>query len=235
MTDGRTGEALPAVTVLRRLDNFVIRPSNVPVRHDCHDRPTTRASADAGLSTRAGLLTTYAPTAMQTDIRALRRFRNALVYARALISALVARPDVLFQQSGRTILWGKIRRASICLIPGLAVQLKHKHGLVGGCVSCGTSCNLLFRCPHWDPASHLCSIYDDRPMTCRQFPMTPADLLDRDLAAGTMGCGYRFVGNNAGTRPSSQSDGKMSTVRAETTAGQHTQSLRRVRADRIDR
>jgi hypothetical protein len=172
---------------------------------------------------------------MQTDVRVLRRIRNALVYARAMISALVARPDVLFQQSGRTILWGKIRRAAICLIPGLALQLKHKHGLAGGCVSCGTSCNLLFRCPHWDPSSHLCSIYDDRPMTCRQFPMTPADLLDRDLASGTMGCGYRFVGTSGGTRSSRQSDGKMITMRRETTAGQNTRALRHVRADRIDR
>jgi Putative zinc- or iron-chelating domain len=235
VTDGATGEALPVATVRRRLDSIFLRQSNVPVHQDGGSRPPTGLSPAARLSTRATLTTAHAPPRMQTKVRVLRRTRNALVYAHAMISALVARPDVLFQKSGRTILWGKIRRALICLIPGLAVQLKRKHGLAGGCVSCGTSCNLLFRCPHWDPASHLCSIYDDRPMTCRQFPMTPADLVDRDLASGTMGCGYRFVGNNGGTRPAWLSEGEMITMRRETTAGRHAPALRHVRAERIDR
>jgi Fe-S-cluster containining protein len=77
--------------------------------------------------------------------------------------------------------------------PGLASHLKRKHGLTGGCASCGASCNLLFKCPHWDEASRLCSIYEDRPIACRMFPITPADLRDRDLAASGTKCGYSFV------------------------------------------
>ena len=84
----------------------------------------------------------------------------------------------------RTIIWGKIRRTMIGCVPGLALHLKRKHGLTGGCTSCGASCNLLFRCPHWDEESRLCSIYEDRPIVCRLFPITPSDLRDRDLAAG---------------------------------------------------
>ena len=45
--------------------------------------------------------------------------------------------------------------------PGLASHLKRKHDLTGGCTSCGASCNLLFKCPHWTEGSRRCSIYED--------------------------------------------------------------------------
>jgi hypothetical protein len=223
--DDRIGVVLPVATVRRRLDSIVVRPSNALMRHDCYDRPAMDASAEAPRSMRGGLLTTHAPK--RTNVRALRRIRNALVYARAMVRALVVNPRVLWHAGQRAILWGKIRRALICLIPGLALHLKQKYGLAGGCVSCGTSCNLLFRCPHWNPSSHLCSIYDDRPMTCRQFPVTPADLRDRSLASGTTDCGYRFVRNDSGTRPSWQSDEKTIMVRHENIVGQPARTLLR--------
>jgi hypothetical protein len=103
------------------------------------------------------------------------------------------------RKTERRIIWGKIRRAIICCVPGLALHLQRKHGLAGGCVSCGASCNLLFRCPHWDEKSRLCSIYDDRPLTCRVFPITPSDISDRDLASTTTRCGYSFVQKASGS------------------------------------
>jgi Fe-S-cluster containining protein len=123
---------------------------------------------------------------------AFRRIRYAARYLRAFVLAIVADPAVVLRKSGRTIIWGKMRRTMIGWVPGLALHLKRRHGLTGGCTSCGASCNLLFRCPHWDAESRLCSIYEDRPIVCRLFPITPSDLRDRDLAAGATTCGYSF-------------------------------------------
>ena len=123
---------------------------------------------------------------------AIRRIRYAVRYLRAFMSTIVVDPEVILRKTGRTIIRGKIRRAMIGCIPGLASQLKWKYGLTGGCISCGASCNLLFKCPHWDEGSRRCSIYEDRPMACRMFPITPADLRDRDLAASGTTCGCSF-------------------------------------------
>ena len=122
-----------------------------------------------------------------------RRIRHAARYLCALLSAIGTDPDAILRQPGRTIIRGKIRRAMIGCVPGLALNLRRKHGLTGGCTSCGASCNLLFTCPHWDKESRLCSIYEDRPLACRMFPITPADLRDRSLAASGTKCGYCFV------------------------------------------
>lgn len=96
----------------------------------------------------------------------------------------------LFSSTGRILLAGKIRRILLCLVPAVARKVKKKHQLEGGCVSCGVSCNLLFPCPQWDAKTRLCTIYDDRPLVCRLFPITPADLRDRDLASPHSSCGY---------------------------------------------
>jgi len=137
--------------------------------------------------------TMTAPRSPARVWRVLRRLRYLASYLRSFMWVVVLRPEVLWRQTERTILWGKIRRAAICCVPGLALHLKRKHRLTGGCTSCGTSCNLLLRCPHWDEPSRLCSIYDDRPLTCRLFPITPSDLKDRDLASSGPRCGYAFV------------------------------------------
>ncbi len=93
---------------------------------------------------------------------------------------------------GRTQIRGKARRSFISLFPGWAVRLQKKHGIQGGCTSCGASCKLLFQCPHWDETSHLCSVYEDRPDVCRQFPVTPTDIRDRNLVRKDVPCGFTF-------------------------------------------
>ena len=126
-------------------------------------------------------------------VRAFRRIRHLARYLHAFMRMILVDPEVIWRKTDRTIFWGKIRRVLIGCIPGLAFRLKRKHGLTGGCISCGASCNLLLQCPHWDEESRLCSIYDDRPITCRLFPITPSDIRDRDLASNSTTCGYSFV------------------------------------------
>lgn len=93
---------------------------------------------------------------------------------------------------GRKLIWGKFRRFIFSVVPPFAVYLQKKYGLSGGCVSCGASCKLLFRCPHWDDRSHLCTVYEDRPNICRLFPITPADIRDRNLVLAGKDCGFTF-------------------------------------------
>jgi hypothetical protein len=95
-------------------------------------------------------------------------------------------------RAGRLLLLGKLRRVLICLVPGLPEALRRRHRIAGGCARCGTSCNLLIRCPHWDTQSGLCTIYDDRPDVCRFFPITPADMRDLALMERGTKCGYAF-------------------------------------------
>ena len=101
----------------------------------------------------------------------------------------------LGSRKGRTLIWGKARRLVLSAVPPLARALQRHYGLKGGCQNCGASCQLLFKCPHWDDRSRLCSVYQDRPNICRLFPITPADIRDRNLVAGKsrQACGYNFA------------------------------------------
>ncbi len=107
-------------------------------------------------------------------------------------AAVFSRKGVL-SKDGRILIRGKLRRLFICSVPLLARYLRAHYKLEGGCNSCGASCNLLFRCPHWDVDSHLCTVYESRPRVCRMFPITPSDLRDRDLALRHTACGYQFA------------------------------------------
>ena len=98
----------------------------------------------------------------------------------------------LGSHSGRLLIWGKARRVFISFFPSWAMALRKKHGFTGGCTSCGASCNLLFRCPHWNAQTHLCSVYEDRPNICKLFPITPADIRDRNLVLKDVPCGYKL-------------------------------------------
>jgi len=98
----------------------------------------------------------------------------------------------LGSSKGRKLIWGKFRRVCFSLIPPLSRYLHERYGLSGGCVSCGASCKLLFQCPHWDESSHLCGVYEDRPSICRLFPITPADIEDRNLVLADKSCGFIF-------------------------------------------
>lgn len=125
-------------------------------------------------------------------ITAARRAWYALERLPPFLAAAFSAGDGLLSAHGRTLIWGKIRRYFLCLCPPLAHFLREKHGLTGECSNCGASCNLLFRCPHWDGRSRLCLVYEDRPAVCRLFPITPADIRERDLVARQSGCGFSF-------------------------------------------
>lgn len=116
------------------------------------------------------------------------------------VRAVFSRGGV-FTREGRLLIRGKVRRLLICSVPPLARRLRAHYGLQGGCNSCGASCNLLFRCPHWDRDSRLCTVYESRPRVCRMFPITPADLRDRDLVLPQTVCGFHFAAENKGIRP----------------------------------
>jgi len=103
----------------------------------------------------------------------------------------------LGSRSGRQLIRGKLRRFTLSAVPSLARALQRHYGLTGSCARCGASCQLLFQCPHWDGASQLCTVYEDRPNVCRLFPITPADLSDRDLVAPQHACGLAFVRKSA--------------------------------------
>ena len=165
------------------------------------------------LRRQAYALTFRTTNSPRPQARAIRKIRYSVRYLRAFTAAIVADPGSVWRKKERTIIWGKIRRTIIGCVPGLALHLKRKHGLTGGCISCGTSCNLLFRCPHWDEKSRLCSIYEDRPITCRLFPITPSDIADRDLAAKGSACGYTFVPENPRWDRSRKSDNLVVVVR----------------------
>ena len=100
--------------------------------------------------------------------------------------------DGLGSANGRQLIWGKLRRVCLSLFPPLCRALNRKYELSGGCVSCGASCKLLFQCPHWDESTHLCGVYEDRPNICRLFPITPADISDRNLVLPDKSCGFKF-------------------------------------------
>ena len=124
--------------------------------------------------------------------RTLRRFGYLARYLRELLRVALFTRGGIWSRTGRILLLGKLRRLVICLVPGLPAALRRRYELSGGCVRCGTSCNLLIQCPHWVETTGLCGIYEDRPEVCRQFPITPADMRDLELARSASLCGYRF-------------------------------------------
>ena len=128
---------------------------------------------------------------------AIRQLRRV---APPFVTAVFSREGMLTRE-GRILIRGKFRRLLICSVPPLARHLGAHFGLQGGCNSCGASCNLLFRCPHWDTDSHLCTVYESRPLVCRMFPITPTDLRDRDLVLRHTVCAFHFAAEKKDTRP----------------------------------
>lgn len=96
----------------------------------------------------------------------------------------------LGNKNGRILILGKFRRMILASVPGLPAYLQKKYQISGGCVQCGASCKILFQCPQWDEKSNLCLVYENRPSVCRTFPITPADLRDRDLIMHSP-CGFK--------------------------------------------
>lgn len=120
--------------------------------------------------------------------RSIYNFQRFPPFFRACLS----KEGGLSTPQGRTLIWGKCRRVVLSLCPPLCRYLHKKYELSGGCISCGASCKLLFQCPHWDEDSHLCGVYEDRPSICRLFPITPADIADRNLVLPNKQCGFKF-------------------------------------------
>ena len=103
--------------------------------------------------------------------------------------------DGILCQKGRTLIFGKFRRALLSIFPLVAHKLQEHYGISGGCQHCSTSCKLLFQCPHWDDTSSRCGVYEDRPNLCRTFPITPQDIKDRNLVSPNTSCGFTFNKN----------------------------------------
>ncbi len=122
--------------------------------------------------------------------RLLRKFRHVIERTIPFVRVCLG-PDGLIAHEGRLHIWGKFRRLVQSAIPGYPQYLRRKHGITGGCTSCGASCNLMFRCPHWDSNTRLCTVYEDRPKICKTFPMTPADIRDRNMVLKNVPCGFQ--------------------------------------------
>jgi len=135
-------------------------------------------------------------TSLNRLLRLKRRVGYISHYLFLFLIAIIIKPDGLRSNAGRTIILGKLRRTIICCIPGLGEYLQRHYGLKGSCRFCGLSCNLIMQCPHWDQATKICNIYEDRPLTCRLFPITPGDLNDLRLAQPGHECGYSFTESN---------------------------------------
>jgi len=181
---------------------------------------------DPCLRKQSSILTSATNYPPRPRVRVLRRIGHLARYLCAFARALIDDPRAVLRKTERAIIRGKIRRAIICCVPGLPLLLQQKHRLTGGCISCGASCNLLFKCPHWSEGTRLCSIYDDRPMTCQVFPITPSDIRDRDLASKGASCGYAFARTDLARVRSRQSDNAPITLRQATGERQNLHSVR---------
>jgi hypothetical protein len=93
------------------------------------------------------------------------------------------------------LLWGVLRRLfwHVCRPGAMRASLARR---LGECRRCGACCQLFRRCPHLEADKGLsaCRLYGRyRPPNCRQFPIDPRDLADRDLIAPDEPCGYSWT------------------------------------------
>jgi hypothetical protein len=96
----------------------------------------------------------------------------------------VAPPNVSFVRppsSPPAVAWrwllrlvGQLRRQYLCrLRPAYVAEVKATRR--GQCRRCGSCCNLTFHCPFLDDG-RICTCYEKRTLSCRQFPIDAADL-----------------------------------------------------------
>jgi hypothetical protein len=65
----------------------------------------------------------------------------------------------------------------------------------GACHRCGACCQLIRHCPHlcFDQGLSACKLYGSyRPPNCRNFPIDPRDLANRDLIMPGRPCGFTW-------------------------------------------
>ncbi len=91
--------------------------------------------------------------------------------------------------------WGKARRFYLGLFRRgyIGEQLEKRQG---ECRRCGACCQLGMACAflkNHQPITE-CRIHTARPMNCRIFPIDERDLVDRDLLAPDLPCGFHFDG-----------------------------------------
>jgi hypothetical protein len=63
----------------------------------------------------------------------------------------------------------------------------------GECLRCGACCELVWRCHyfHHENGVPACRLYNGyRPANCRNFPINPPDIADRDFVSPNKSCGF---------------------------------------------
>lgn len=96
--------------------------------------------------------------------------------------------------------FGKIRRFYMHMFNRDYVRT-HTVMRSGACNRCGECCKLLFKCKYLvtnDEGHTECTRHNTRPGNCIIFPVDERDIRDRDIAAGTKGCGFYFDGKPKG-------------------------------------
>lgn len=93
------------------------------------------------------------------------------------------------------LMWGTPRRLFLNLFrPGyVRASLARRSGK---CLRCGVCCRLVYRCLYFYTKDGLpaCRLYNIvRPPNCTRFPITSADIADRDLLSPHKPCGYSFA------------------------------------------
>lgn len=115
--------------------NEIIRRQPDPARHDAAIDANPMNSAGRRLLHWPGRRLNDWPRGIpQSFARVFRRLRYLTCYMRALVQEIAVHPEVFWQEPERTILRGKIRRAFICCVPGLALYFKRRHRVTGGCI-----------------------------------------------------------------------------------------------------
>lgn len=84
---------------------------------------------------------------------------------------------------------GKLRRYYLANLNKKKADffLSHRKG---ACIRCGNCCQIGFKCPAYDAESGACTINSIKPLLCKMFPITPADLGDRDTVSLKPSCGF---------------------------------------------
>ena len=83
------------------------------------------------------------------------------------------------------LLWGMVRRYYLTHFRKGYVE-KQKELRRGECQRCGECCKIVFDCP-WLEDDNQCTVYEDRALQCRAFPIDERDLQD------VPECAYSFA------------------------------------------